>query len=124
MSWNRNISIDLPLNLASNLEYVILTTHPDSENILASIKSSDLSSFSYEVLKTAKNVPMNISATVSKSTDSIIGDVIIKLENVKESINNSSSVSIHAADKLLDDALLKSTIIFKDVLYYDGFRYF
>ena len=124
MSWNSKIPIDLPLNLASNLESVILTTQPDSENILATIKSLDLPSFSYELLKTAKNVPMNISATVSKSTDSIIRDIRIKLENVKESINNSSSVSIHAADKLLDDALHKLTIIFKDVLYYDGFRYF
>lgn len=122
-SWNKTIAIPLPLSLANNLDSIILTTSPDSTSILASLNSIDLTPFSTEITNTALNVPKNLSSTVRDSADSIILDIKQNLNNLNDTISSAAQSPLNDVNKIVSDAMRQTNNIFKNILFYDGFRY-
>jgi hypothetical protein len=121
-TWKLKSAIQFPESLATDIQTIIKTSSPDSDSILNSIKSLNLSTFSYEVASTALNVSARLSLTVKNSSDSIILDIKDNLHAFNESIMEAVTNPVDEVNTVFSEALSQVNSIFKYVLFYDGFR--
>jgi hypothetical protein len=121
--WKSKIPVNISASLAADIDSIILTSYPNSDSILDSIKSLDLRPFSHEIASTAQNVSTQIASTVRNSSDSIIFDMKDNLHAFNESIMDTAIEPVNQAKEIFSSALTEVNSIFKSVLFYDGFRY-
>jgi hypothetical protein len=121
--WKSKLAVSVSDSLAADIQSIISTSYPDSDSILDSIKSLDLRPFSNEVASTAQNVSAQISSTVKNSSDSIIFDMKDNLHAFHDSIMDSARKPVDQVKEIFSSALTEVNIVFKSVLFYDGFRY-
>ena len=115
--------LTLPATLTTIINAVVLTTCPNSTQILQTLNGLSLYSFSNEIKTTAYNVSARIGTTIIDSGNSVIIDLKTQLGSVNKTLADSVSPHIDTlngdADKysqMINDSF--SNVIFK----FDNYR--